>query len=133
MPPPTLASKPMAPPPAAAAPKTSSQAWASSALFAVTTHLPRRSASRMNSFAGESPPISSTTIGIDGSSISARASLVSSAGSTATPRSLVVSLSAIRASVERETEALADDVGVLLQDAHDALADRAETDETDLH
>ncbi len=52
-----------------------------SALFAVTTDLPARSAESTTSFAAPVPPMSSMTIRTRGSAISSAASVVNSAGS----------------------------------------------------
>ncbi len=59
---------------------------ASSALFAVTTALPDPSAVSSSDLAGSMPPITSTTMSMSPRLTRAVASVVSSPGSTATPR-----------------------------------------------
>src|SRR3972149_3337653 len=68
MPPPTLASKPISISRTAASLKSWAPAWARRALLAVTTCFPREIACRMKDRAGSRPPMSSTTIWIEGSS-----------------------------------------------------------------
>jgi len=96
MPPPTLASNATSTPRFAAAPKISLPYSESSALFAVTTCLPASIDSRISLRANSYPPTSSTTMSTESSAISAAESSSKRTSETSTPRSLVVSRSAIR-------------------------------------
>src|SRR5690625_4158619 len=77
----TAASYSRLPPWASAASCSSGPASARSALFAVTTLAPRRSARRMRLLAGSTPPMSSTTMSAESTSVS-RSSLSNSLGTT---------------------------------------------------
>lgn len=69
---------------------------ASSSLLAVTTGLPAFNAATINSRAGSMPPINSTTRSTAGSATTSAASVVTIAGSSATPRSLDIERTATR-------------------------------------
>ena len=95
IPPPTLASKARLTPQRSAAWYTSFPYSAKSALLAVTTCFPFSIALRIYSLAFSTPPISSTTISISGSSITSIASTVNSSRFTEIPLSDSISRSAI--------------------------------------
>src|SRR5690606_19160409 len=81
--------------PCRAASASSSAPWrASTSLLAVTTGLPRRSASLISSRAGSTPPMSSTTTSTSGSSTTAHGSLVKRPGGMAASRGLFTSRTA---------------------------------------
>ena len=97
MPPATAASKSRSTPLRSAASNSSAPCLASSSLLPVITGLPAFSAVRMRSRAGSTPPISSTTRSISGSSTIDLASSVSRSGGRLIGRGLVRSRTAMRA------------------------------------
>ena len=101
MPPPTLAPKYKFDPVSLTKENISSPCSAKRALFAVTTDFPARKARHTSSFAIPVPPINSTMMSISGSSINPNASVVRMSASTATPRSVSISRSAMVRSTGR--------------------------------
>ena len=84
-------------------------------------------ACRIKERAGSSPPISSATMEISGSSSTSSARVVRTAGLTLTPRSLAMSRSAMRFRHDRKPEPLLKQFGVLLQNPHQPRCPRSQT------